>query len=263
MRVWYHLYMIKKSKNSTYITIIVVLLLIIGGILLFKKNATAPSVVDTTKEPTTSTTTPITIKDQTIKETNFTGKESIITGSGLLADAARTYINDTVSTFRQSANEQVPDIKAHFGASDPASAYEIDIKATYVKAAKTDSIIIDDYEYTGGANGNSLYKVFTASKATGVILSLSDVVPSNKQAAFTAYVKNALSTWVPDGSDGPAVFEDQVQALTFASFANWSFDKNNLIIYFDKYAIGPGALGPVAFPLPLSKIQQYLSSQYK
>jgi hypothetical protein len=253
--------MAKKSKKSAYVTVGVVILLIVAGIFLFKKNATAPTVVETSQvQQTTPLVTKITITDQPITETNFTGTKSIITGSGPLADAARIYIDGTVATFKQSADEGVPAIRAQFGASEPASMYEIDIKATYVNASKTESIIIDDYEYTGGANGNNSYKVFTASNTTGKILALSDVISGSQQAAFTAYVKDQLSKWVPDGSDGPVVFADQVQALTFDSFTNWSFDKTNLIIYFDKYAVGPGSLGSIAFPLPLSKVKGYLTS---
>jgi hypothetical protein len=255
--------MAKKSKKSAYITLGIVILLIIGGIFLFKKNANAPAVVEpTTQTATPEKSTPITIKDEPINETNFTGTESIISGSGPLADAARTYIDGTVATFKETADEEVPDLKAQSGPDAEANAYEIDIKATYIKTSETSSIIITDYEYTGGANGNNSYKVFTVSNATGVILSLSDVISADKQAAFTAYVKNALLTWVPDGSDSPAVFADQVAALTFNSFTDWSFDKSNLIIYFDEYAVGPGSLGPIAFPLPISKIKTYLAPGY-
>ena len=56
-----------------------------------------------------------------------------------------------------------------------------------------------------------------------------------------------------------AVFQDDVKKLTFDSFKNFSFDETSLVIYFDKYEIGPGALGAVAFPLSLTTIQQYLS----
>jgi hypothetical protein len=55
------------------------------------------------------------------------------------------------------------------------------------------------------------------------------------------------------------VFPEDVAALTFDSFTNWSMDDKNLIIYFDQYEIGPSVLGEVAFPLPLEKIKSFLN----
>jgi hypothetical protein len=75
-------------------------------------------------------------------------------------------------------------------------------------------------------------------------------------------VKSKLSTWVPDGSDGPVVFQDVVKSLSFASFTNWSLDKDKLIIYFSKYEIGPGALGSVTFPISLSSIRGDITVGY-
>jgi hypothetical protein len=75
-------------------------------------------------------------------------------------------------------------------------------------------------------------------------------------------VKKELNTWHPEGSDVSPVFPDEVKGLEFNSFTNWSLNDKNLIIYFDKYSIGPGALGAVEFPLPLNKISNFLDSNF-
>jgi hypothetical protein len=49
-----------------------------------------------------------------------------------------------------------------------------------------------------------------------------------------------------------------VDNLKFESFSNWSMDEENLTLYFSQYEIGPGVLGPVAFPIPLTKIKDFL-----
>lgn len=249
-----------KKKSEIIITILL-LTIIASWIVVYKgEHPVSPANKTTTQENNFSSS--ITITKEKIKEDNFTGTLPVIVGQGVLADSARAYIASTVADFKQQANEDVPAMRIQFGADAPTATYEIDINATYVKSSKTDSIIIDIYAYTGGANGKSSYKVFTVSFNSGKILSLSDVVKADKQEAFTAFVKNKLLAWKPDGSDGPAVFPDQVNALTFSSFANWSFDDGNLIIYFNKYDIGPGVLGAVDFPLPLSLIQGYLVADY-
>ena len=248
------------KKKSKIIIWVLVLIIIALGWALFNKKSQAPTVEDVPKEEVKAT--PITISEQDIKEANFTGSMSVIKGSGLLADAGRAYIEETISSFKQSADEEVPNMRESFGADSPTSNYEIILKATYVKVEKTESIIIDEYVYTGGANGNSAYKVFTVSLSTGKILTLADVIQPSKQGAFTSYVKDKLMTWKPEGSEGIAVFPEEVKGMTFSSFSDWSFGKNNLILYFDKFEIGPGVLGAVAFPLPFSKSREFFVAGY-
>ncbi len=156
----------------------------------------------------------------------------------------------------------VPDMRAHFGSDSPTAHYTIDIEATYISGPKTESIVLGTYAYTGGANGNSTYKVITADKVSGKILSLSNLIQKEKTSAFTAVVKQALLDWRPDESDDQVVFPDEVKALSFNDFSNWSLDDKNLTIYFDKYAIGPGVLGAVEFPLPIEKVQDFINPNF-
>jgi hypothetical protein len=79
---------------------------------------------------------------------------------------------------------------------------------------------------------------------------------------FTEFVRRELNAWKPAGADGPVVFPEDVKNLQFDSFVNWSIDGENLIIYFDKYEIGPGVLGAVAFLIPLNKIKDFLEPIY-
>jgi len=207
---------------------------------------------------------PISITTKDIKEENFTGTEPVIAGSSAVAKAARAYVSQRISDFRKEANAEVPAMKKEFGAGSPPAQYEIDINASYIKSTKTESIVLTDYTFTGGAHGNTLYKVFTASRGSGKILNLSSVVKKEEQTAFTDFVKKQLDNWKPDPNSPPPVFPDQVAALPFNSFVNWSFDENaqNLIIYFGQYDIGPGVLGEVPFQLPIDQIKSFLNSTY-
>lgn len=253
-----------KKKFELIIALLGIVIIVLV-FFLFKKNPS--SIPNTTIPKENVVNTPITstnkVTEESIKEENFIGTKSIITGSGVLADSARSYIDTTVASFKQSADEEVPDMRAKFGADAPTAKYEIDLKATYIKNPTTTSIVIDQYVYTGGANGDSSYKVFTASNKTDKILALSDIIIPSKQDVFTAFMKKQLLAWKPNGSKYSPVFEDEVSALTFDSFPNWSLGGKNLIIYFDKFAIGPGTLGAVAFPVPISKVQEFLINEYK
>ena len=201
---------------------------------------------------------PISIKKMDLKEENFSGTVPTISGSSALAKEAQKYVEESIALFRTQANTDVPDMKARFGADSPTATYTIDLSATSIKSKKTQSIILSAYTYTGGAHGNSSYKVITADTSSGKILSLSDVVKKEEESAFTSFVQKELNSWRPAGSDASVIFPDEVKNLSFGSFLDWSLDDKNLIIYFDQYEIGPGVLGAVAFPLPLEKIKNFL-----
>lgn len=83
-----------------------------------------------------------------------------ISGDSVLAVTARNFTEKELPT---SANVQisVPDIRKEFD-DVPPSHYTIDIAGTLVSGSKTQSIVLNEYIYTGGANGLGLYTVFTA-----------------------------------------------------------------------------------------------------
>ena len=255
---------------------IFLLIVIIFGVgLLLTQKTWVPKLVDfiishetpaktlptpTTKEKSSS----ISITTQKITEANFTGTVTVISGTSALAVKMQEYIKTTVDEFRKQANMDVPSIRAKFGADSPPATYEIDpaiyeidINSKYIKSEKTESIVTDVYTFTGGAHGSTVYQVMTADRASGKILALSDIIVKEKQSAFVEFIKKELNSWIPEGSDAPVVFADNVNSLTFDSFVNWSLDSENLIIYFDQYSIGPGVLGVTAFPLPLTKISNF------
>ncbi len=253
--------MAKKQKSKLIFYIIILLILVALGLFLKKQSSRddAPANIENwMEEQAESKTQVLSMSSKDIKEENFSGKVTYITGDSILAKSAQGYIDQTVAEFKKQADIDVPDMREKFGADAPMANYTIDISNSLITSEETKSIVLSEYMYTGGANGNSLYKVFTASEKTGKILSLSDVIKKEKQSALTDLVKKSLIAWRPEGSTSSVVFEDEVKSLTFSSFTNWSMDDKNLILYFDKYEIGPGVLGPVAFPLEFSKIKSFL-----
>ncbi len=200
----------------------------------------------------------ITIEKHNIAEENFSGSTVDIKGENSLAVAAKQFVDNEIANFRERANLEVPDIRKQFG-DMPPSHYTIDITAEQLSGTRTETILIQEYVYTGGANGMSIYKAFTVEKATGTILALGDVIVSEKQDAFTQLVKDRLLAWKPEGMDSSPVFKDAVDKLSFSSFTNFGFKGDTFVLYFAKYDIGPGALGPVAFEIPVADLADYLS----
>jgi hypothetical protein len=249
-----------QRKNILLIIAAILLLILIGILIINKASDAAPVAVNETpaavQPAPASAVVPITITEQTIKEQYYSGTKPVISGSSALAKAAQSYINTTVQKFAADAQAEVPSRIKEYGAENPTSSYTIDLNAKQVSSATTDSIIIDEYIYMGGANGSSSYKVLTASKGTGELLSLSTIIKKESQPAFTAMVKKELLAKYPD------TFPEEIQKLNMQSFDDWSLDQNGtLTLYFDKYQIGPGALGAVAFPLPKAKTASYFAPE--
>ncbi len=248
-----------RGKSLTLKAVIFLVLIAAVFFAAYKYNGNTVTIVNTeNKENKKEETAPISITQQDIKGENFSGSVAHVSGSGALPLEAQKYIDQTISDFKKQADIDVPSIKAEFGADSPTASYSIDISAKYVQGEKTESLAISIYSYTGGAHGNSVYKVITTSKGVGKILQLSDIIKEDKETAFTEFVKKELNAWAPSGSTAPVVFPEEVANLKFESFQNWSLDEENLILYFSQYEIGPGVLGPVAFPMSLSSIKDFL-----
>lgn len=243
------------KNNAIYIVALIVLVII--GLFLRYQKKDAP-VLETEEQSEVATESSLSIDTKAINEENFSGKVAVISGNSDLAKKAQSYIDQSVADFKKTSDTEVPAMREQYGDDSNPAQYEIDIDAKHLKGTETESIIIMTYAYTGGAHGSSIYKVITASLPDGKILSLSDIIKKEKEGAFVAFVKNELLRWRPEGSVSSPVFPEEVGALTFSSFANWSQDDKNLILYFSQYEIGPGVLGPVAFPLSKEKIKDFL-----
>jgi hypothetical protein len=245
------------AKN-TRIVIIILVLIIIGSYIAKRTKQPEPIAEQPVIQEPDTTSDEITITEKVIKEDNFSGTMPEIGGKNNLATAAHDYVAKVVADFRERANLEVPDLRKEFGDLPPAH-YTIDIKATHFGGLTTETILLDEYIYTGGANGMSLYTAFTAEKATGNILALKDVIILEKQKAFTDLIKKRL---LAAGKAGTlSVFPEDVNKLTFDMFNDFAFDETSLIIYFDKYAISPGAQGPIPYKIPIVDLKTYLSIQ--
>ena len=254
----------KVTWYSKFLAVVLFVLTFYVGFVLGEKKEHTDTDLPASGVPTAlshTDTTPV-IGSRKIKEANFTGTVATVSGSSTLARTAQSKIDSIVADFKIFADKDVPDMRSQFGADSPTAQYELDIDATDVRGDTTESIILEVYTYTGGAHGNSHYEVFTVSRSSEKMLVLSDIIAPGKQALFTQSVQKALTDWRSDPGDTTSpTFPDDVAALKFTDFKNWSLDSKNLTLYFDQYAIGPGALGAVAFPLPVSRIKGFLTTE--
>jgi hypothetical protein len=236
------------------VLLFLLVLVVVGIAIVSVRTAPKKDTTELSHPVTEAIQGPVTITPQPIKEQYYSGSSIVISGSGTLVDTARQYIASTIKEFADTAAKEVPPMSSQFGAGSPPATYTIDLHGVVVTGQTTTSIVIDSYVYRGGANGMSAYKVFTSSNTTGKILALSDIVAQHTQEVFVSFIKKELLAKKDYG-----VFPEEVQSLHMDSFSNWSLDtEGTLTIYFDKYQIGPGALGAVAFPISAEKLEPFL-----
>lgn len=254
---------VKSESFQPYLKLIGVVLLITIFYIGYKLGSGKSKIVDDSIPGKSDVTANVlqkqkpTITNTDIQETNFTGKVSIISGSGVLATKAKEYVDTTVAEFKAQADKDVPAMRKDFGADSPSANYTLNIEAKYLDNTATQSIVVSVYTFTGGAHGSSYYKVFTGNGSQ--ILSISDLVKSSEQQAFVSFVKKELYTYRVEGASGSPLFSEVVEDLTLGDFENWSLDDKNLVIYFSQYAVGPGVLGSIEFKIPRYKIERFFN----
>ncbi|MBP7831941.1 MAG: DUF3298 domain-containing protein [Candidatus Pacebacteria bacterium] len=245
-------------SNTAKIIVVILLVAVVGGYAFRRASRPEPTNEQPIIQEPVVVEEAFSITKKEIKEDNFSGTMPEIKGKSALAASARAYVEKTVADFRERANLEVPDLRKEFGDLPPAH-YTIEIEATHFSGSTTESILLNEYIYTGGANGMSLYTAFTVEKATDTILSLKDVIILEKQKAFADLVKKRL---LAAGKAGTlSIFPEDVNKLSFESFTDFAFDDTSLILYFDKYAIAPGASGPIAYKIPTADLKADLSIQ--
>ncbi|MCF7834291.1 MAG: RsiV family protein [Candidatus Pacebacteria bacterium] len=218
-----------------------------------------------------------------VEDEYFTGSYPVVSGYALVSKEAFTYVKNTIENFRKEAydsssiiKEEADDTEVKEGEvkesktentetenTTPISNYSINMGANYFAGNVIETVVIGTGIYTGGANGTSFYKTFSSFKNGEVLLSIEDIIKKDKQNDFVNLVKNKLAVWNPEDfpvEDGESpLFEDAVDSLSLGDLTSWAIDKDEFVLYFDEYQIGPGALGAISFPIPLSEVSNFLS----
>lgn len=235
-----------NTKNTTTVLLIVLFAVIIFAVWFFKQQKVKDS--DGVNTPK--------IEEVKFEEKNFTGAYSKIEGESRAVSLANKYIEDVILDFKTSADRDVPNILAEDPESNSAK-YSLFIESDYLKGENTESIIVNSYVYTGGANGTAIYKTFTVDN-TGKELVLDDVIKEDQKNAFTNFVKKTLLDWRVEDMDHVLVFEDVVNGLKFEDIEHFAFDGKDMNIYFSEYDIAPGAVGSPMFTLNYEDIASFL-----
>lgn len=243
----------KKRRKIIFIIILIVLATIAALVFSLLKKDASQEVQENIPEELVQETNegeenalPGIGKTLTLNEENIEGSYPQIEGNNFVAKSAREYINNFIRENTNLANTDLPGLRVDF----PEFAdrkYAVNVNAHYFKSPYGDSIVLEQFLYTAGANGNSFFMSFNQNPQ-GEKITLKDVIPEEKRASFTNEVKTRLSHYEMEG-ESIELFPEEVEALTFDRFTRFAFDGETLMLYFDKYELAPGAVGPITLSI--------------
>lgn len=173
--------------------------------------------------------------------------------NGVLRYATNRFYSYAVTTLLPSAIEQYnSSIKQDY----PFNPYEAFMR--YIVTLNdncTLSTYYDQYEFTGGAHGNTLRLSNTFSLQTGKVLKLKNFF-ENKNNYKDIILKQILDQANENISKNPGIYFDNYKKLIVENFNEESFyiTPTSIDIYYQKYDIAPYSTGIVVFSIPYEKL---------
>lgn len=170
--------------------------------------------------------------------------------SGLENSEAEVAINKAFKAHAQTYLEQTQKQAKELGAppKDSAMTYEIDsgYKVTYNRNGVL-SVLVNDYEFLGGAHGGATLTGMTFSLKDGKQIQLSDLLKSNSN-----YRKDIDKVINAEIKKEDLYFADSFKGI--AANQGYYLTDSGLTIYFQQYEIAPYAAGTPEFSFTFKKL---------
>ncbi|MFN3872945.1 MAG: DUF3298 and DUF4163 domain-containing protein [Ignavibacterium sp.] len=134
-------------------------------------------------------------------------------------------------------------------------SFESDFRVTF-NSSDFLSIVLDYYEFTGGAHGNYYSVGYNIRTSDGEVLSLPDILKTNSLEALSEFVsEEILNMFDANSLNEAGLFEDE---LNISDDQDFYIIPNALVIQFDPYEIAPYAMGSIDVEIPFTKIKNLL-----
>lgn len=134
-------------------------------------------------------------------------------------------------------------------------SFETDFRVTF-NSKDFISVVLDYYEFTGGAHGNYYSIGYNIRTSDGKVLGLSDILKPNSLQALSEFCAEEIMNMFDANSLNEAgLFEDE---LNISEDQDFYIIPNALVIQFDPYEVAPYAMGSIDVELEFSKIKNIL-----
>jgi hypothetical protein len=134
-------------------------------------------------------------------------------------------------------------------------SFETDFRVTF-NSKDFLSLVLDYYEFTGGAHGNYYSIGYNIRTSDGEVLTLNDILKPNSFQALSEFcVEEILNMFEANSLNEAGLFEDE---LNISEDQDFFITPDALVIQFDPYEIAPYAMGSIEVKLKLEKIKNIL-----
>lgn len=134
-------------------------------------------------------------------------------------------------------------------------SFESDFRVAYNKKDFI-SIVMDYYEFTGGAHGNYYSVGYNLRTSDGAALTLDNILKPNSLQALSEFcAEEILNMFDANTLTEAGLFEDE---LILSEDQDFFITPTSLVIQFDPYEIGPYAMGSIEVELNFNIIKNIL-----
>jgi hypothetical protein len=118
------------------------------------------------------------------------------------------------------------------------------------------SIVLNHYQYTGGAHGNYFALGFNINLSDAALVSLTDVIQEGKLDLLAYECEEAiLEKYQANSLFEAGLFENEIVILEDQDFY---IIPGAVVLQFDPYEIGPYSMGEIVVEIPFEKIRDIL-----
>ncbi|GIK22345.1 MAG: DUF3298 and DUF4163 domain-containing protein [Ignavibacterium sp.] len=162
--------------------------------------------------------------------------------------------------FKQSIawyNEMVSDTTVFFDEQYPMQySFETGFEVFY-NSKDFVSIVLNHYQFTGGAHGNYFAVGYNINLSDGSFLSLADIVQPGKLDLLAYECEEAiLEKYQANSLFEAGLFENEI---VISEDQDFYIIPGALVLQFDPYEIGPYAMGEITAEISFDKIKDILS----
>jgi hypothetical protein len=134
-------------------------------------------------------------------------------------------------------------------------SFESDFRVVY-NSKDFISIVLDYYEFTGGAHGNYYSVGYNIRTSDGKVFTLDDILKPNSYQALSEFcTEEILNMFDANSLIEAGLFEDEI---ILSADQDFFIMPDSLVIQFDPYEIAPYAMGSIEVGLKFSKIKNIL-----
>ena len=123
------------------------------------------------------------------------------------------------------------------------------------------SLILMDYQYAGGAHGNTIQTAYTFDLQTGKVLALSDLMKND--SGYVSYINSAVRQGIDERVKAGNLYEfEDGKFQSIKDDQNYYLSNSGVVIYFQQYEYFPYVSGIQEFQIGFSDLKELLKTEY-